>query len=225
MQIDYKIIYSDRKTLSIIVERDRSITVRAPHRTTKKQIEKALNRKKLWLYEKINHIQKYPKKVKQKEFVSGENVMYLGRNYKLDVSANSQDGIHFNQRFTIAKQSRITASELFRNWYIEKAHEKIVPKAKFYAKQLGVNYNKIMILNLKMRWGSCTLNNNLNFNWRLIKAPMYVIDYIIVHELTHLIESNHTEKFWNIVSIQVPRYEKAKKWLRQFGNILEVDFQ
>lgn len=72
--------------------------------------------------------------------------------------------------------------------------------------------------------GVCTPKGNINFNWRIIKAPINVIDYIIVHELTHLIEANHTTDFWNIISVQLPHYKKAKEWLRENGNLLELDF-
>ena len=99
----------------------------------------------------------------------------------------------------------------------------IIPKVRFYANNLGVTYNKIMISDLKYRWGSCTPKDNLNFNWRLIKAPMFVIEYVIVHELAHLLEGNHTPEFWNIVKVQVPNYEKAKEWLKENGEMLEGD--
>jgi predicted metal-dependent hydrolase len=77
---------------------------------------------------------------------------------------------------------------------------------------------------MKYRWGSCTPNNNIIFNWRIIKAPMFVVNYLVAHELVHLIESNHTPEFWNILSIQVPAYQKAKDWLKKNGHLLEVDF-
>jgi predicted metal-dependent hydrolase len=89
---------------------------------------------------------------------------------------------------------------------------------------LGVTYNQILISDLKYRWASCTPKNNLNFNWRIIKAPIFVVDYLIVHELAHLIEPNHTPAFWNIVAVQVPRHELAKEWLRKHGSLLEEDF-
>jgi hypothetical protein len=107
---------------------------------------------------------------------------------------------------------------------VKQAEEKIIPKVKFHAKNIGVKYKSIKILDLKYRWGSCTPKDNINFNWRLIKAPIYVIDYIIVHELTHLIEPNHTPEFWNIVSVQLPHYIKAKDWLKINGHLLETEF-
>jgi predicted metal-dependent hydrolase len=87
-----------------------------------------------------------------------------------------------------------------------------------------VVFNRISISNLRVRWGSCTPGGNLNFNWRILKAPSLVIDYVIVHELAHLLEANHTPRFWDIVSVQVPRWAQAKNWLRDRGDLLEVDF-
>jgi predicted metal-dependent hydrolase len=73
----------------------------------------------------------------------------------------------------------------------------------------------------RYRWGSCTANNNVTFNWRLVKAPVSVIDYVVVHELAHLIEANHTPRFWNIVRAQIPNMGKKKEWLKEHGQLLE----
>ncbi len=113
---------------------------------------------------------------------------------------------------------------LIKTWYLKSANEIITPKAKVIANQIGVKYNNINILDIKFRWGSCTPKDNIHFNWRLIRAPITVIEYIIVHVLTHLLESNHTPKFWNRVSAQLPNYDKAKQWLKENGHELETDF-
>ncbi|MCK9363349.1 MAG: DUF45 domain-containing protein [Syntrophales bacterium] len=89
------------------------------------------------------------------------------------------------------------------------------------ARELGVNVAGIKIKDSRYRWGSCTVKNNVGFNWRLIKAPMFVIDYVIVHELAHLIETNHTPRFWNVVRTQAPMMDKAKVWLKENGQLLE----
>ncbi|MBL0201323.1 MAG: M48 family metallopeptidase [Chitinophagaceae bacterium] len=223
MKIDYSIKYSVRKTISIIVERDRTVVVRAPLNTNKEIIETEINKRKFLLFQKINHPQKYTLPKGRKEFVSGEALLYFGKYYKLEVSDKVFEGIEFDSKFIISRPHQKEAKQLFKIWYIKQAEDKIIPKVKNYAQQLGVNYQKIAILDLKYRWGSCTPKDNINFNWRLIKAPGFVIDYIIVHELTHLIESNHTPEFWNIVSIQLPHYDKAKEWLKENGNLLETD--
>jgi predicted metal-dependent hydrolase len=79
------------------------------------------------------------------------------------------------------------------------------------------------IVDNRYRWGSCTINDNISFNWRLIKAPMFVIDYVIVHELAHLIEANHTARFWSIVRAKTPTMEKAKTWLKEQGHVLDEE--
>lgn len=224
MSIQYSIVYSKRKTLSIIIERDRSVIVRAPLNTSTEVIENEILKRKRLLQKKIDHNQKYPFEKQVKEFVSGETLLYLGKNYKLYVLDEGIEGVQFDSKFYISKQNQITANKIFKDWYINTATEIIVPKAKAIAKRIGVTFNNINIIDLKFRWGSCTPKDNIHLNWRLIKAPMTVIEYIIVHELTHLLEANHTPEFWNRVASQLPSYEKAKQWLRENGHELETDF-
>jgi len=224
MKIEYKIKYSKRKTLNISVERDRSVIVRAPKNLSLDKIEEIVQSKRGWIKDKINHTQKYTIDLRAKEFVSGETLLYLGRNYQLLVIDEEFEGVKFNHNFVISKSNQENANRLFKEWYLTKALEKIEPLAKKYATNLGVSYNKCKISEMRYRWASCTPQNNILFNWRIIKAPLYVLEYLVAHELAHLIETNHTPKFWNIVSIQVPNYEKAKSWLREKGELLEIDF-
>lgn len=178
----------------------------------------------MWLFEKIKHKQKYLAESQQKEFVNGESLLYLGRYYPLSIVDEGIEGVKFKNRFHISKTNQSHATELLKRWYVERAKEQIIPKVESFARNLGVKYNSVLVSDLKYRWGSCTLKDNLNFNWRIIKAPISAIDYIIVHELTHLIEANHTPKFWNLVAVLVPKYKRAKEWLKQNGKSLEVDF-
>lgn len=224
MNQDYRVVYSDRKTLSIIVERDRSLLVRAPKGMSSQEIQKRVDEKKLWIYEKTRHPQKYPPVPVKKEFVTGETVLYLGRNYHLEITEDDFDGVRFDSRFYVSRHQKARAGEIFQDWYMQRAQEKLLPRIRRFAESMGVDYNRLLISDLKYRWASCTPKNNLNFNWRIIKAPMYVIDYLIVHELTHLLEPNHTARFWNIIAVQVPEYEKPKAWLKGFGYRLEEDF-
>ena len=224
MKLDYKIQYSNRKTLNISVERDRSIIVRAPENLSTERIDEIVQSKRNWIKDKINHVQKYPVDFKAKEFVSGESLLYLGRNYQLLVVEEVFEGVRFNQSFSISKSNQKNANQLFKEWYLAKALEKIEPLAKKYAANLGVKYNECKTSEMRYRWASCTPKNNILFNWRIIKSPMFVLEYLVAHELAHLIEQNHTPEFWNIVSIQVPNYEKAKKWLKEKGQLLEIDF-
>jgi len=224
MNFDYKIKYSNRKTLNITVERDRTIIVRAPKSLTSERISEIVESKRHWIREKLEHSQKYPLDYSPKEFVSGETLMYLGKNYQLLVKQEDFDGIKFNQRFAISKSNQGDANKLFKNWYMERSLLKIQPLARKFAESLGVVYNECKVSEMKYRWASCTPKNNIIFNWRIIKSPMYVIEYLVAHELVHLLEPNHSPQFWHILSIQIPDYEKAKDWLKVNGHLLEVDF-
>jgi predicted metal-dependent hydrolase len=211
-----------RRKLTITVERDRSIVVHAPEGTSDEKIQQVVESKRQWIYEKIGHPQKYQElpHAPGKEIVSGESALYLGRQYRIELIKTDVDEVRFAQRFLIPSKHAKQA-QVLREWYIGKAKEKIVPRVRHHAHRLGVDVALIKIVDNRYRWGSCTLNDNVNFNWRLIKAPMFVIDYVIVHELAHLIEANHTPRFWNIVRAQTPTMEKAKAWLKENGQLLE----
>jgi predicted metal-dependent hydrolase len=223
MELNYKVVFSKRKTLTITVERDRSVVVTAPEGTSPEKIQQIVESRKLWIYEKTRHHQKYSPLPHPpgKELVSGESLPYLGRQYRIELTEDERS-IRFEQKFLIPSGLG-NKSEVFRKWFMAKAEEKILPRVALHARNLGVTYKQAKIGDGKYRWGSCTPNDNVIFNWRLIKAPMFVIDYVVVHELAHLIESNHTPEFWNIVRAQAPTMEKAKAWLQKHGALLEQD--
>lgn len=222
MNFSYSICYSERKTIAISVERDRSVVIRAPIGTTEAAIDRIVERKKAWIYGKLSHPQKYPEKATRAEFVSGETILYLGRKYRLEIRKGAKEGIEFEGKFVVTGTSRDRASDMFREWYKQAAKEAILPRVEVHSQKLGVTPQRVSISNSRYRWGSCTPRDNLSFNWKLVKAPIYVIDYVIVHELAHLIEANHTPRFWNIVRTQSPRHSRAKEWLKEHGGLLEV---
>jgi predicted metal-dependent hydrolase len=195
--------------------------VRAPVGTSDKQIERLVREKGFWIYEKTKHKQKYSPAGAAKEFIAGASIPYLGQQYRLDIISRSFDGVLFDDKFVISKRSAREASNLFKTWYLEQAEKTILPLVRDYSSRTGAEYNSVRVVDLKYRWGSCTPKNHLNFNWRLIKAPIRVIEYVIVHELAHLLEANHTERFWQIVKTQIPDYLRAKQWLKENGSLLE----
>lgn len=212
-----------RRRLTITVERDRSVVVHVPAGMSDSDIEQVVLTKRKWIYEKTGHPQKYQEMLHPpgKELVSGESALYLGREYRIEVVQTGLTEIKFNNMFYIPAAITSKKTEMFREWYIDRAKEEIVPRVMQHARALGVEVTEVKIADSRYRWGSCTLNNNVNINWRLIKAPMFVIDYVIVHELAHLMEANHTTRFWNIVRAQVPMADKAKVWLRENGQFIE----
>lgn len=223
MKLDYKVVYANRKTLTITVERDRSVVVAAPEGMSLEKIREVVESRKLWLFEKTSHERKYNALPHPpgKELVTGESLPYLGRHYSIEL-VNGDGAIQFDEKFIVPRSLADSASAI-REWFIARAQEKILPRVMMHAKNLGVTYRQAKIGNGKYRWGSCTPNDNVILNWRLIKAPMFVIDYVVVHELAHLIEQNHTPRFWNIVKVQVAATERAKAWLQKQGALLEQD--
>jgi predicted metal-dependent hydrolase len=195
MELDYKIVRSaKRKKLTITVERDRSIIVHAPEGASEATVRQVVDGKRQWLFEKLRHPQKYTDQphAPGKELASGESMPYLGKNYRIELIDSDSNLIRFDQKFFVPRSLESERPEAFRHWYEEKASERILPRVRQTAKALGVGLNEAKIVDSRFRWGSCTPKDNVSFNWRLIKAPMFVIDYVIAHELAHLIEANHT---------------------------------
>ena len=226
MELSYTIRRSaKRRTMTISVERDCRVVVHAPIGTPEEKIRELVESKRQWIHEKTNHSQKYQDLPHPpgKELVNGESALYLGRQYRIEVVESGLDEVRFAQRFLLPAADSSARRTLMREWYLERAREKILPRVAETARQLGVAYQRAKIVDNRYRWGSCTVKDNVNFNWRLIKAPMFVIDYVIVHELAHLLEANHTSRFWNIVRAQTPTMEKARSWLLEHGQVLEQE--
>lgn len=108
-------------------------------------------------------------------------------------------------------------SEAEQRLYRDKARDIFEQKVSYYARMMGVSYGRIAIRDQKTRWGSCSGEGNLNFNWRLIFAPAGVLDYVVVHELAHRKEMNHSPRFWRVVEDTMPEYRKYQKWLKENG--------
>lgn len=226
MNVSYATLRSARRRkLTITVERDRSVVVHAPEEYSDDKIRKVVESKRQWIHEKRRHPQKYQDLPHPpgKELVSGESALYLGRQYRIEMVKGAATEVRFSRQFYVPVGPERRRVEALREWYIDRAREKILPRVALHARQLGVDISAVKIADIRYRWGSCTTKNNVNLNWRLIKAPMFVIDYVIVHELAHLIEANHTARFWNIVRAQTPTMEKAKAWLKEHGQLLEQE--
>ena len=220
MKIAYRIVFSEkRKTISLIVERDKQIIVHAPLNTPNDTIEKAVNSKKFWLYKKLNYTKKDTTYTLQKEYVNGESFLYLGRNYLLEF-VDSKEEIKFLNRFYISKDSKQKAKKLLDQWYREKAKEKIGSIISEFSVKMGVTCKATKFTKMQYQWGSCSVDKTININYNLIKAPRFVINYVVVHELAHIIELNHSDEFWSLVKAQLPQYEQAKIWLIDNGDKL-----
>ena len=226
MEICYSIKRSTKRTrVTITVERDGSIVVHAPIHVSGEAISRIVESKRFWIYEKTRHEQKYSNHPHPpgKEFVNGESALYLGRSYRIEIVNEEAECIRFEQRFLVPTSLARRRKGAMREWYMARARERILPRVARQARELGVSFGRARIIDSRYRWGSCTVRDNINLNWRLIKAPIFVIDYVVAHEVAHLLEPNHTPRFWNIVRTQVPTMERARAWLREHGQVLEEE--
>ena len=226
IKLDYQIVRSPkRKKLTISVERDRSIIVHAPQAISEEELRRTVDAKRQWILTKLRHPQKYQNRLHPpgKEVVNGESALYLGRDYRIEVLETASGDVEFSHHFIVPPIHQVKRREVLRDWYIARAKEKIITRVERHARELGVKFAAAKIVDNRYRWGSCTVNDNVNFNWRLIKAPIFVIDYVIVHELAHLIEGNHTTRFWTIIRARTPTMEKARAWLKEHGQVLEEE--
>lgn len=221
MDIKYNIIKSERKTLSLIIEHDGKVVVRAPKFLTDYEIKKFIFNKKDWIISKLINI----KPIKEKTYTDGEKFLYLGKYYKLIIiEGNYGVGIQDDFLYISLKKdflNNITLKkEMILKWYKNEAKRIINERLKYYSRIMKLNYGKVYIRDQKTRWGSCSGKNNLSFNFRIIMAPMRKIDYIIVHELAHIIYKHHQKTFWEYVSRYCDDYLESRRWFKENGNKL-----
>jgi predicted metal-dependent hydrolase len=221
VQID-EIIRTHRKTIALEIQSNARLIVRAPYRVSEKYIQDLVNRKSRWIFQKKTLVQDKGRSDTKKEFVNGEEFLYMGDMYKLHIVDRPEPAFTFDKAFYLSTNYLPQANEIFIQWYKQEALKNITQRTENLAQSVGLNYEKIKISNATKRWGSCSHNGNMNFNWRLIMAPSQVIDYVIAHELAHLTEKNHSKAFWNRVSVLFPGYEQHKDWLKKNGHILKI---
>ena len=216
-----KIVRSNRKTVALIVTQDATLVVRAPVYTPMAYIERLVSKKSSWIKQKIAEVLKRPKPP-AKEFVGGEGFLYLGKLHKLHIVDDPSLIIELKDRLYISKNSLPQARKVIMQWYKEEALKIIRERCAWYAKITGYKPASIKITNAQKRWGSCGPKRTLNFSWRLVMAPMEVIDYLVVHELVHIEHPDHSKLFWTKVQSILPDYKKREQWLKQNGRLLTV---
>lgn len=222
MLIDYELIRSNRSSIGITVERDGSVVVNAPQNLAVDEVEKNIYKKRLWIWEKLAIKNEYNDRLIERKFISGETFSYLGRSYRLQVVDEDIDLKLKNGWFMLGRKYRAQAKELFKKWYIEHLKSKIQERFVYLNKELNLPTSEYKVMELGYRWGSCTKDGVLNFNWKIAMAPLGVIDYIILHEVTHLKEHTHNERFWREIQRLMPNYLEKKEWLKIQGKNLSL---
>jgi predicted metal-dependent hydrolase len=220
IQID-KLVRSKRRTIALIVERDGTFTVRAPLRVPQAEIDSFIQQKADWIMRAREKI-KSAQPVLKKQYTDGETFLFLGSLFELKLVERQKPALQFNDGFTFSQSAREKGEAYLVRWYKERAFEIISERAREYSQRHGFTPGQVKISSAKTRWGSCSSTGTLNFTWRLVMAPLEVIDYVVAHELAHLRVKNHSRKFWKLVGTICPDYKRHRKWLRENGEKLSL---
>ncbi len=219
--IEYELIYAPRKTLSIYVHPDSSVLVKAPLGTETPRIEAFVLKKAAWVLKHQRQFQDYPvANPLPRRYVSGEAYRYLGRQYRLKVVEGAIERVQLSRGFLTVSVAdtgdKKRIAELLDGWFHAQAKrifEERLAACFPRVESLGVEYPKITIREMKARWGSCSAKRSISLNIKLIHVPKDLIDYVILHELCHLKELNHSAKFYALLDKVLPDWRERKRRL------------
>lgn len=224
--IDYILIQAKRNSIRLSVNESGDVRVYAPKTMRLRDIDS-------FVAEHRADVQAMAGRVQQRReafeaghpLEDGSQLLVLGRPVMLRVSVAGRKSARLtgDQLLLAAPQTdRATLRALIRKALSEEALKEIRRLIAVHAPELRVQPGRIAIREQKSRWGSCSDHDNLNFNWKLMLAPPEALEYVVVHELCHLIEFNHSARFWRLVESRMPDYELPKKWLKEHGKMLEI---
>ena len=229
-RILFTLLRTQRKTIGITITKDGAVKVAAPIRATERQILEIVNKKASWIIKKLEEIEKsLSSDINERRYENGSRVFYLGREYVIGICRDYgikrpvielyPDKINIKLLHdNVFDESQIKA--ILREWYVKQFEVIIKDRISRYSSIIGVRPSKVTIKEQKTRWGSCSTKGNINLNWKLVMAPLEVVDYVIVHELSHMRRMDHSYKFWEIVGNILPEYSDRRKWLRVNGSKL-----
>lgn len=217
--IEYSIEYAQRKTLGITVHPDGTVTLKAPVDATLDSIRKKVHHRASWILRQKRYFVSFGIPTTERKYVSGESHLYLGRQYMLKIIEGKANNVHYqNNILEIECENKKDAEKILKKWYRNRAQIKFLEYAKPIIEQFSayrVKPTKISIRKMEKRWGYCTKNREIYLNPRLICASRCCIEYVITHEMCHLIHRNHTKEFYVLLSKQMPHWEKWKTKLER----------
>lgn len=217
-----KLIRSRRRSIGLMINANAELIVRAPLHTPVHEIERLVSQKERWINDKQEIFRKRQPKA-PKQFIEGEEFVVLGNKYPLRFVEDLPKAIVLEDELLKVHSAVVSNIEDHLNiWYRNLALETIRERVAFYAGMTGLSYSSIKVNEATTRWGSCSYKDTLNFTWRLIMAPMRVVDYVVVHELMHLKHMNHSARFWAEVAKVIPDYKSDERYLKDHGHLLHI---
>ncbi len=212
------ILRSQRKTISLQIQEDGSLLVKAPYFVNDQDIQSFLQEKQSWIEERHSRIQS-SQFLQKREYKDGEQLLYLGNVVRLTIGSYPSIRIQDNALlFPDCLTFRIKKE--LHQWFFYEAKRVITELVNINASRMNVSYVNIVFSDTRSKWGSCMHDNRLQFCWRLIMAPLVVINYVVIHELVHIQEKNHSDRFWTKVRLYAPSYKRHSNWLKTYGHTL-----
>ena len=225
--INYDIVYSNkRKNATLSVYPLKLVEIRVPSNLEQDHIQNLVRKKAHWVMKQILWFDEIVQMDTIKEHVNGESYLYLGRQYRLKIIKNHEkpQAKLIGKYLTVwlpenipKNKEKKTAKAAIWKWYREQANKKIAETIKTYSKKLGISQPTYKIKNQYKRWGSCTKKDELIFNFRIAMAPIALLQYIVAHEMCHIKNKDHSNKFWKQLQTIMPDYEQRKERLRKEG--------
>ena len=216
-----KIVRSRRRTIALIITPEAHLIVRAPLRAPARMIDAVIWEKRDWIKKKIAEMKGRPQAVDH-SYKEGEIFWFLGRPYPLHITDDVGAGIQRIDRLCVSRTLIPDIRTGIQRWYREEAGKEIHSRCMWFSMMTGYSPTSIRITDACQRWGSCNHRGGLNFSWRLIQAPLEIVDYVIVHELVHLRQPDHSRKFWAKVEAMMPDYRRRREWLRENERLLRI---
>lgn len=219
----YHVTFRKRKSLGIQVEAPDQVRIIAPLRTPEVLIKEVVESKSKWIVEKLTHLREREAMKERKLFIDGEHFRYLGENYPLDIvldeSLKEPEVKLIQDTFCVLIPYEDAGLIRFalEKWYRERALVEIIRRVTAFQPLFKVKPTAVKVKTQQKRWGSCTSKGNLLFNWKLIMAPGPLLDYVVVHEMCHLVHLNHSKAFWQLVEKVMPDYQQRRQALRDHG--------
>ncbi len=226
--INYAVVRSRRATADIVIERDGRVLVRAPQTIASERIEDIVKAKEYWIYKNLAEWRDLNATRVLREYRNGEGFLYLGRSYRLLLVSDQEEALLLKggrfclRRDLVDRGEATVAKTAFRGYYVLRGRERMSQRVHYYALKVGVTPKGIDVRELGHRWASCSPSGNLAFHWKCMMAPPTIIDYIVVHELCHIHQRDHTDAFWNEVDKVMPNYMERKEWLRRNGAAMDL---
>jgi predicted metal-dependent hydrolase len=200
-----------RRMLGLTVDRSGELVVHAPSNTAEEELTRWIRTKLLWVYRKLALKDEAIPKLRNPEYVTGESFAYLGKRYQLTLVSEQTEALCFTGiRFALRRDAVPEADSHFRQWYIDNGKRWLEQRVNSLRTRTGPGPSGVMVRDLGYRWGSCGRNGTLYFNWRVLQLPVSVIDYVVIHELCHLVEPNHGPAFWSALERTLPNWRDRK---------------